>query len=86
MVACSRSRKLGRSRPIKEPEPLDWPPCFDEDGSAFVFDARSGMFFEARSEFFYDPKSKMYYCNRKKMYYRYDDTKEPPFVEVHPGG
>lgn len=60
----------------------EWPPCFDTDGSAFVFDTRSGMFYESLSDFFYDPKSKLYYGNRKGSYFRYDSTKDPPFDEV----
>jgi hypothetical protein len=63
-------------------EPKEWPPSFQENGSAFVFDVRSAMFYERLSDFFYDPKSKLYYGNKKCAYFRYDDTKEPPFVEV----
>jgi hypothetical protein len=40
------------------------------------------MFYEARSNFFYDPKSKLYYGNKKLAYFRYDETKDPPFVEI----
>jgi len=63
-------------------EPKEWPPSFKENGSAFVFDVRSAMFYEPLSDFFYDPKSKLYYGNKKCAYFRYDDKKEPPFVEV----
>jgi hypothetical protein len=35
----------------------EWPPPFEESGSAFVFDSRCGMFYESVSDFFYDPKS-----------------------------
>jgi RNA-binding protein 5/10 len=48
-----------------------------------VFDSRSGMFYESRSDFFYDPKSKLYYGNKKGAYFCYDDTTNPPFIEVH---
>jgi RNA-binding protein 5/10 len=40
------------------------------------------MFYEAQSCFFYDPKSKLYYGNKKGAYFRYDETNDPPFVEV----
>jgi len=66
-----------------EKTPPEWPPCFESNGSAFVFDARSGMFYEAESDFFYDPKSKLYYGNKKQTYFRYDGHTKPPFVEVH---
>lgn len=67
----------------KSPPPTEeWPPCFDKDGSSFVFDSRSAMFYESLSDFFYDPKSKLYYGNRKGAYFRYDGAKDPPFVEV----
>lgn len=60
----------------------EWPPSFEKDGSAFVFDSRSAMFYEPLSNFFYCPKSKLYYGNKKKTYFRYEKTKEPPFVQV----
>jgi hypothetical protein len=60
----------------------EWPPCFDKDGSLFVFDTRSAMFYESLSDFFYDPKSKLYFGNRKGAYFRYDSAQHPPFVEV----
>jgi OCRE domain len=84
----SRHREGGKGRmsPDQSPPPPpvaeEWPPCFDKEGSAFVFDARSAMFYESLSDFFYDPKSKLYYGNRKGSYFRYDNTKVPPFVEV----
>jgi RNA-binding protein 5/10 len=52
-----------------------WPPCFETHGSAFVLDARSGMFYEAVSDFFYDPQSQLYYGNQQGAYFRYDSTK-----------
>jgi RNA-binding protein 5/10 len=85
----SRSRGTSQSRgasPGRPPLPLrkkvEWPPCFHEDGTVFVFDPRSAMFYESESDFFYDPKSKLYYGNKKGAYFRYDETVDPPFVEV----
>lgn len=49
----------------------EWPMPFEESGSTYVFDARSGFFYEAGSDFFYDPKTKLYYSNPKKIYYRF---------------
>lgn len=60
----------------------EWPPCFDKDGSSFVFHPASGMFYEELSDFFYDPKSKLYYGVKKAAYFRFDDTQDPPFVET----
>jgi RNA-binding protein 5/10 len=40
------------------------------------------MFYEAQTNFFYDPKSKLYYGNKKGAYFRYDETNDPPFIEV----
>jgi len=63
-------------------KPIEWPPSFQKKESAFAFDSRSAMFYEPLSDFFYDPKSKLYYGNKKCAYFRYDETKDPPFVEV----
>jgi len=71
-----------RSEPKGRKKSIEWPPCFQKKESAFAFDARSAMFYEPLSNFFYDPKSKLYYGNKKCAYYRYDETKDPPFVEV----
>lgn len=68
-----------RSQPA---ETLEWPPCFDVDGTAFVFHPASGMFYEEKSEFFYDPKTKLYYGAKKAAYFSYDESRDPPFVET----
>lgn len=65
-----------------KPKAKEWPPCFDDFGSQFTFDTRSGMFYEAESDFFYDAKTKLYYGNRSKLYYRYDTSITPPFRQV----
>jgi len=70
------------SRRQRKTEEFEWPPSFEKDGSAFVFDSRSAMFYEPLSDFFYCPKSKLYYGNKKKTYFRYEKTKKPPFVQV----
>jgi RNA-binding protein 5/10 len=67
--------EFGRSVRSEEPRPFkkkrEWPPSFDEEGSAFVFDSRCAMFYESESDFFYDPKSKLYYGNKQGLYYHY---------------
>jgi OCRE domain len=67
--------EFGRSLKLKEPRPFkkkrEWPPSFDEEGSAFVFDSRCAMFYESESDFFYDPKSKLYYGNKQGLYFHY---------------
>jgi len=88
--STSRGRSFSHARHqssddlVKEKAPTarEWPPCFENEGSAFLFDVRSSMFYEALSDFFYDPKSKLYYGNKKGAYFRYDETTDPPFVEV----
>ena len=56
-----------------------WPPPFESDGAAYVFDAISGMFYEAIADFFYDPKTKLYYGNKEKVYYTFQPGEDPPF-------
>ena len=73
--------------PDRSPRKIkDWPTPFEESGSTYVFDARSGFFYEGDSDFFYDPKTKLYYSNPKKLYYRFmkdeKDSSSPPFKEV----
>mmetsp|Transcript_34873 Transcript_34873/g.100391 ORF Transcript_34873/g.100391 Transcript_34873/m.100391 type:complete len:418 (+) Transcript_34873:615-1868(+) len=82
-ASVSRSRSPGRMlRSLPPVETREWPPCFDEEGSAFVFHPSSGMFFEEMSSFYYDPKTRLYYSAKKRLYYRYDDSQDPPFVEA----
>jgi RNA-binding protein 5/10 len=61
-----------------------WPPPFDTDGAAYVFDAVSGMFYEAMADFFYDPKTKLYYGNKQKVYYTFQPGEDPPFSALAP--
>jgi G-patch domain/OCRE domain/Zinc-finger double-stranded RNA-binding len=46
-----------------------WPPSFETDGGAYVFQAQSGSFLEPKSQFFYCPKSKLYYSCADGVYY-----------------
>jgi OCRE domain len=75
IVGGEQFDEFGRSVRSEEPRPFkkkrEWPPSFDEEGSAFVFDSRCAMFYESESDFFYDPKSKLYYGNKQGLYYHY---------------
>ena len=46
-----------------------WPPSFDTDGGAYIFQSQSGSFLEPKSQFFYCPKSKLYYSCTNGIYY-----------------
>lgn len=85
-----RSPSRDGDSPVRRPRPTpmphqnarEWPPCFEEEGSVFVFHPASGMFYEEMSEFFYDPKTRLYFSAKANTYYKYDDSKDPPFVET----
>eukprot|EP00934_Nitzschia_sp_Nitz4_P007548 Nitzschia sp. Nitz4//scaffold203_size38902//27012//28606//NITZ4_007664-RA/size38902-augustus-gene-0.49-mRNA-1//-1//CDS//3329541436//7538//frame0 len=84
-----RDRSRSNAADMEEPrlprkKVIEWPPCFEKDGSAFVFHPASGTFYEEQSDFYYDPKTKLYYGVQKQAYYRYEenDKGEPPFVET----
>lgn len=46
-----------------------WPPSFETDGGAYIFQAQSGSFLEPKSQFFYCPKSRLYYSCADGIYY-----------------
>lgn len=62
----------------------EWPPPFESDGAAYVFDTRSGFFYEATSDFFYDPKTKLYYGNKQRTYFQFVEGEKPPFRPFNP--
>lgn len=61
---------------------MTWPPLFETDGAAYVFDARSGLFYEGFSDFFFDPKTKLYFGNKQQLYYMHCPGQQPAFVAV----
>lgn len=63
---------------------MRWPPNFDTNGGAYVFQSKTGFFLEPSSEFYYDPKNKRYFCGKNGMYYTYDVGFDPPFRIFHP--
>ena len=81
-----RSRSRGRHRRHRDDDDKhrvkEWPPPFDSDGAAYIFDARSGFFYEGSSDFFYDPKNKLYYGNKKKGYFRYVPGASPEYQPI----
>ena len=61
----------------------EWPPSFEDDSLAWVFDASSGYFLHAATQMYYEPKSR-WYCRRednKYVYYYHQKGHEPPYVE-----
>ena len=46
-----------------------WPPSFETDGGAYIFQTQSGSFLEPKSQFFYCPKSRLYYSCADGIYY-----------------
>ena len=57
--------------PVQVPSKIKplWPPSFDTDGGAYIFQPQSGSFLEPKSQFFYCPKSKLYYSCTDGIYY-----------------
>lgn len=79
-----RSRK-SRREDDKNFMSKQWPPPFDSNEAAYIFDVRSGFFYEGASDFFYDPKNKLYYGNKKKAYFRHVPGASPEYVAIeHP--
>lgn len=71
------------SYPTNRSKP-QWPPCFETEGGAYVFQAASGYFYEPVSEYYYCPKSKLYYNSDTGAYFRYEPGLNPPFVLFNP--
>jgi len=76
-------RRYENNRIVPQSSPsMEWPPLFETNGAAYVFDARSGLFYEGLSDFFFDPKTKLYFGNKQQLYYMHCPSKQPPFVAV----
>lgn len=81
--SLGREQRPSSRRPKEEPpKSAEWPPAFESDGAAYIFDARSGFFYEGASDFFFDPKNKLYYGNKQKTYYQYVPGETPPFRPI----
>uniref|UniRef100_A0A7S3HDM7 Uncharacterized protein n=1 Tax=Spumella elongata TaxID=89044 RepID=A0A7S3HDM7_9STRA len=63
---------------------LRWPPHFETNGGAYVYQAKTGCFLEPTSDFYFDPKSKLYYCGKNGAYYSFDEAHVPPFRRFVP--
>ena len=62
-----------------------WPPSFETDGGAYIFQAQSGSFIEPKSQFFYCPKSRLYYSCADGIYYNcVVSTTEVNFIRFNP--
>ena len=62
-----------------------WPPSFETDGGAYIFQAQSGSFLEPKSQFFYCPKSRLYYSCADGIYYNcVVSTSEVNFIRFNP--
>lgn len=80
MAAASMPRNVFAAQKIKP----NWPPNFETNGAAFVFQSQSGYFWEPLSQFYYCPKSKLYYSSNDGSYYHYDQSFNPPFKKFIP--
>lgn len=69
---------------LLKPVASQWPPNFDTNGTAYVFQPKSGYFLEPITEFYYCPKSKLYYSAKDGIYYHYDTSLDPPFHRFNP--
>ena len=58
-----------------------WPPVFETNGGAYVFQAQSGSFFEQISGFYYFPKTKLYYNSSTAEYFVHSPGNDPPFAK-----
>jgi G-patch domain/OCRE domain len=62
-----------------------WPPSFETDGGAYIFQAQSGSFLEPKSQFFYCPKSRLYYSCADGIYYNcVVSSTEVNFIRFNP--
>ena len=61
-----------------------WPPTFESQGGAYVFQAKTGYFLEPATNFYFCPKSKLYFNGSDGIYYRLKQTHTPdsPAVEL----
>mmetsp|Transcript_20787 Transcript_20787/g.20144 ORF Transcript_20787/g.20144 Transcript_20787/m.20144 type:complete len:659 (+) Transcript_20787:639-2615(+) len=79
------SQKPGLLPPPAPKVKPQFPPSFETDGGAYVFQAQSANFLEPISQYFYCPKSKLYYCCTDGIYYHCYSTHEgASFVRYNP--
>jgi len=62
------------------PKPREWPPSFEEDNGAWIFDAASQLFYTPNPPFYYNHQSKAYYNTRDQKYYYHQPGGTPPFI------
>jgi len=65
-----------------------WPPIFETNGGAYLFQPKTGYFHEPVTDFYYSPKAKLYYSAKDGVYYRYDSSSvavgESGFIRFDP--
>jgi RNA-binding protein 5/10 len=59
-----------------------WPPHFDTQGAAYIFQPKSGCFLDPISNYYYCPKSKSYYNATTGDYYRFVGGTDPDTMYV----
>lgn len=72
------------NRVLPLPAKLLWPPNFETNGAAYVFQPKTGYFLDVTTDFYYCPKSKLYYSGKDGVYYHFDSTIDPPFRRFEP--
>jgi len=85
-AASEEAAALLRARHLKKATPL-WPPPFEADGAAWVFDPASTYFCHRATGMFYEPKAKWYgkqdpSSGGAYVYYRHAPGKDPPFERM----
>lgn len=66
------------------PKPREWPPSFEEDNGAWIFDPGSQLFYTPNPPFYYNHQSKAYYNTRDQKYYYHQPGETPPFIAATP--
>lgn len=83
--SAAEEAALLRARHLKKATPL-WPPPFEADGAAWVFDPASTYFCHRATGMFYEPKAKWYgkqdASTGAYVYYRHAPGKDPPFERM----
>ena len=70
--------------PAAKAKKSKWPPTFESQGGAYVFQAKTGYFLEPATNFYFCPKSKLYFNGGDGAYYRLKPAHSPdaPAVEL----
>jgi hypothetical protein len=84
--AAAEDRALLRPRGRQTLQVPLWPPPFEDDGAAWVFDPASSYFGHAATGYFYEPKAKWYGkrdpASGAFAYFRHAPGQTPPFARL----